>query len=279
MLHAESLPRIIQGANGSLIMERYPELCREIENIDALNLSHRDLVEKIHLEYINAGADILVTNTFLSSPLYSSRWRESLAEGIKAAASARDKSGKSDIEIAVSLAPVPLEIPEEEARRIYSGQIAEAARFSPCTLLFETLTIPQRAFTAMEAAKDFPNMKVWISFCPKAAMLEEMKEAAGCLSESGKIDRLGINCLYPVTEAIEAARALASASVLPIRLRPAVSMPGCETITPEESARSLVAAVEKIPHLEGVGYCCGSNPHYISLLTKELNLKNDIYHA
>ena len=56
-----STPLIFDGAMGTLLYEKgiFLNAC-----YDELNLSRPDLIKSIHQEYIGAGADVILTNTF-----------------------------------------------------------------------------------------------------------------------------------------------------------------------------------------------------------------------
>src|SRR5438445_11592069 len=45
----------------------HPKLLKN--NVDILNLSRPDVVSRIHREYLEAGADLITTNTFTATPV------------------------------------------------------------------------------------------------------------------------------------------------------------------------------------------------------------------
>jgi 5-methyltetrahydrofolate--homocysteine methyltransferase len=100
---------IIDGAMGTMIQtrkldeaayrgERFADWTRDVKgNNDLLNLTQPEIIEEIHLEYLQAGADIIETNTFNSQAISLADYRmENLAHelsvaGTKIARSAADK--------------------------------------------------------------------------------------------------------------------------------------------------------------------------------------------
>src|SRR5919201_6775771 len=72
---------IFDGAMGTLLQaerlseddwrgERFRDHPRPLQNdVDILNLTRPDVVEKAHRAYLEAGADIITTNTFTASPV------------------------------------------------------------------------------------------------------------------------------------------------------------------------------------------------------------------
>ncbi len=283
MDYTSSKPRIIQGANGSFLLNRNPNLRDNECKADMLNIIRNSAVENLHRKYIDAGANILITNTFLSSPLYSQDWRKLIAGGLEAAIEARKKTGRSDVEIAFAISPIPNNISAIEARRIYTAQIAAAARFSPDTLLFETFPTPEAALEAVIAASEFPEMKVWVSFSPTKFKFEQMKEGIKHLSEQWNVDYFGLNCMLPISEAIKGAEILSSVTTQPLRIRPAACIPGTGKIRAEKGAKILADTFRNNPRIDAIGYCCGSDPVYVSRLANEIKYsshkKTRYYHA
>ena len=67
MISSNSHVRLLDGAMGTELMRAGLNLPLPIWSGD-VNLSHPDYVRKIHEAYLKAGADILTTNTFRTTP-------------------------------------------------------------------------------------------------------------------------------------------------------------------------------------------------------------------
>ena len=61
-----TIPLLLDGAMGTELQNRNVKIPLPLWTADA-NISHPDVVTNIHREYINAGADIITTNTFRST--------------------------------------------------------------------------------------------------------------------------------------------------------------------------------------------------------------------
>ena len=81
-----------------------------------VSLKNADVLEKVHLDYIEAGADIITANTYASSRImlreagYEDQFEEINRVAIETALRARDKSGQKNILVAGSLShmiPIP----------------------------------------------------------------------------------------------------------------------------------------------------------------------------
>ena len=104
--------RLLDGAMGTELMRAGLDLPLPIWSGD-VNLSHPDYVRKIHKAYLNAGADILTTNTFRTTPRayrnngfeeYEARQRSH--DSLERAVELAKQSAGVDIIVAGSIAPL-----------------------------------------------------------------------------------------------------------------------------------------------------------------------------
>lgn len=104
-------PLILDGAMGSLLQVKYPSLYHPGIWMNKVLIQHPDFVQNLHLNYINAGADIITTYTFRTSPYALSIYddeKHSSEEMVKIAvnqcleARKKAKEGKTPVLIAGS---------------------------------------------------------------------------------------------------------------------------------------------------------------------------------
>ena len=62
--YLEEKPLLFDGAMGTYLAKKYPEL--DTEPCEMMNLLHPELVCEVHKEYIKAGAAAIKTNTFVA---------------------------------------------------------------------------------------------------------------------------------------------------------------------------------------------------------------------
>ena len=137
-------------------------------------LTHPELVRDIHQEYIEAGAEILITNTFSTGRdmLEVGGLEHKVAEanklGIEAAVKARRKAGTEDsVVIAASVstmapqlhAEVP--VPYKKALETYREQLGELARGGPDVAVGEMLVRISDTLAVIEAAAEL-GLPVWV---------------------------------------------------------------------------------------------------------------------
>ena len=137
-------------------------------------LSHAELVRDVHQEYIEAGAEIIITNTFATGrDLFEQsglgdRVAEANKLGIDAAVEARRNVGAEDsVVIAASVstmhpkehAEVP--VPYEQALETYREQLAEMAKGGPDVAVGEMLIRISDTLAVVEAAEEL-GLPVWV---------------------------------------------------------------------------------------------------------------------
>ncbi|MDZ7794528.1 MAG: homocysteine S-methyltransferase family protein [Spirochaetia bacterium] len=176
---------LIDGATGTELEKRGADM-----NDDAwcgpANISHRGMLEEVHQDYIYAGAEIIITNTFATTRLmlepagFADRieqvYRSACAAAIKARERVSGEHGHSDVLVAGSLSHmVPMTSIGSESADPYSGvgrekfcaALHEAAgllKDGGCDLLMlEMMYHPQRFQCALEAALS-TGLPVWAGF-------------------------------------------------------------------------------------------------------------------
>ena len=176
-----SRPLLADGAMGTVLYARgiFINRC-----YDELNLSDPNLITSIHEEYLQAGADVLETNTFGANRFRLTRHglAEKVAEinaaGVKLARQAvehlKDKQA-GDAWVAGSVGPLGVRLEPlgkvglDEARAAFSEQIAALAHAGVDLLIIETMPALNEAHEALRAAKETaPDLPVLVM--PKSAV-------------------------------------------------------------------------------------------------------------
>src|SRR5271166_529135 len=258
---------------------------------DELNVSQPDLIRGIHHEYLQAGAEIIETNTFggnsfrLERHSMASRVQEiNLAE----ARLAREAAKSFDVWVAGSVGPLGVKIEPlgktsfEEARTAFREQIAALVEGGVDLLMLETFGYLEEMHQAVLACREV-NEKI-----PIVAQVT-IDEDGNCLDGADSeafaarltewnVDVLGINCsVGPVAmlDAIERVRAVTS---LPLAAQPNAGMPrsvegrNIYLCSPEYMAsytRKFVAAGVQL-----IGGCCGTTPDHIRAMKSALRVRD-----
>src|SRR6202522_2728955 len=260
---------------------------------DELNLSQPEVVRTVHEEYLQAGAEIIETNTFGANALRLQRYgladkvieinRAGVEIARKAVNQRADKqSGKVWIAGAVGPLGARLEplgkIGLDEAQAAFAEQIRGLAEGGVDMLLIETVSALNEAEQAILAAKSAaPSLPVlvMVTVDEDANCLDGStpETAAARLTEWGA-DAIGCNCSVGPATVLTAIERMASASSLPLVAMPNAGMPRavdgrniylCSPEYMASFARKLIKA-----GVQFVGGCCGTTPSHIRAMKSSL---------
>lgn len=244
------------------------------------NILHPEIVTKLHYDYLEAGADIVKTNTFGANGLKFNDASEYGLDEIVAAAMENAKKAVSKAGdkgyIALDIGPTgkllkPLgDLGFEEAYRLFSDVVAIGAREGADLVLIETMSDSYEVKAAVLAAKENCNLPVFATmiFDSKGKLLTGgTVESTVALLEGLGVDALGINCgLGPVQMKGILADIMKAASV-PVIVNPNAGLPRSEggrtvyDIDADEFAGTMREIVEMGACV--VGGCCGTTPEHI----------------
>ena len=287
MISSNSHVRLLDGAMGTELMRAGLNLPLPIWSGD-VNLSHPDYVRKIHEAYLKAGADILTTNTFRTTPrAYRNngfeehkaiqRSHESLVRAVELA----KQTAGVDIIVAGSIAPLedcyePNLFPGIEFAQREFRELAVWLQDTGIDLiLFETMGSWPEIKTALSVTVDL-QIPRWLSLILKNGntLLDgtDLTHVLSNLKEYG-IEMILLNCsLFSVTA--DAVDVLLRDWKGPWGVYPNVgaAMPTREGVIEKKlTIREFTNEIKKYltSGAKVIGACCGSNPDYI-LAAREL---------
>src|SRR5690606_32927121 len=156
-------PLLADGAMGTMLHARgIPiDAC-----FDGLNLSKPDHVRSVHRAYVNAGADLIETNTFganrykLADHGLEEQVEEINRTGVRLVREAIAESGREDVYVAGSVGPLGIglapygRLKPEDARTAYVEQIKALVAEGVDTLIFETFNDLAELKLALETAHE-----------------------------------------------------------------------------------------------------------------------------
>jgi homocysteine S-methyltransferase len=282
-------PLVCDGATGTLLYSRgIPyERC-----FDELNVVQPDLVQRLHQEYIAAGAELVETNTFGANRVKLARFgledrvREFNFRGVKIAREAREVSGQPVFlagavgPIGQPLAPVGA-ITLSAAREAFREQIDALLEAGADLLILETfpdLGELRQAILAAREACDLPVI-AQISFADDGTTVTGRTpgEVAAALSDLD-VEVFGVNCGLGPQLALDVVQQM---TMPPGRFLSAQANAGFPSrlegrylyfSSPEyfaEYARRFVAAGVTV-----VGGCCGTTPQHIAAMREAVDELN-----
>ena len=256
---------------------------------DELNISEPRIIGEVHREYIDAGAEIIETNTFggnryrLASHGLEHLIRDINIKGARIAREAGDISGV-DIIVAGSIGPIgkPLEpigkITFHEAKAAFAEQAGALLEGGVDLFIIETISSLDEIVAAVEAVKS-------ISDAPIIAQMTFTAEGTTYLGYTPaemvarlmplKVDVIGANCSVGPQKMLDVIEQLSELGVAYISAQPNAGLPRyfagrfIYLSSPgyfADYAKSYVKAGARI-----VGGCCGTTPEHIAAVAKAIN--------
>ncbi|MBR6755602.1 MAG: homocysteine S-methyltransferase family protein, partial [Peptococcaceae bacterium] len=225
---------IFDGAMGTMLQQRGLQAGQSPEE---LNLTMPEVVESVHLDYLQAGADIIITNTFGGSRLKLAEYgmaeqvREINQQAVKIAKAACQKAGHGLV--AASMGPTghfvaPLgEMSFDEMYNIYAEQAQALTAAEPDYLLLETFSDLGEMRAALLACRDAGNIPVICSmtYTNGRTLTGAAPAAVAVTLEALGAAVIGCNCSGGPQELQQVIAELAKATTLPLIVQPNAGLP------------------------------------------------------
>ncbi|MCL2078961.1 MAG: homocysteine S-methyltransferase family protein [Oscillospiraceae bacterium] len=271
-------------------------------NLNLMNITAPETVENIHAMFIEAGSDIIYTNTFSANALnlektdYSPREIISAAVKIarRAAAGARGSAADGSpvgapaqkneqtpqrlpILVALDIGPIGQilepagDLPPEKAYELYA-QMAEAGERENADLaVIETMSDIEELKIAMKAVSENTKLPIMttMTFEPHGyTYMGCTPEAFAKTAEELGAIAVGLNCSLEPTQMYDIARRIADVTRLPLIIKPNAGLPDAVSGRYKTGAKEF--AEQMLPYSKIgariVGGCCGTDPEYIKAL-------------
>jgi 5-methyltetrahydrofolate--homocysteine methyltransferase len=273
---------LVDGAMGTMLLGRGldPGECPE-----SLNLARPEVLEEIAELYLEAGADILETNTFGASPAALSRYGlDDRVEAINEAAvrAVRGVVGERAY-VAASCGPsgtVLKPYGDIDPEDVYDGfhrQLECLIAAGVDAVFVETMIDLQEASLAVRAAKEIsPTIPVVAMMTfdatprgPHTIMGVTVEQAASGLRKAGA-DAIGSNCGSGVEAMLEIATAFRRCSDLPLIIQSNAGLPGTDGGAAVYAESPQFMAAKSVDLLAAgvsiIGGCCGTTPDHTGAL-------------
>jgi homocysteine S-methyltransferase len=276
-------PVLADGAMGTTLYARGILINR---CYDELNLSDPALILSVHQEYLQAGAEILETNTFganrfrLARHGLAGKVAEINAAGVRLARQAVEhlrhkQAGQARVAGAIGPLGVRLEplgkTGLDEARAAFAEQIRALVDGGVDLLIVETMPALNEAREALLAAREVaPELPVviMVTVDEEGNCLDgsSAQHAASALTAWGAA-AVGVNCSSGPTTVLSGIEAMRPATNVPIAAMPNAGLPRaiegrnvylCSPEYMASFARKAIAAGAQL-----LGGCCGTTPNHI----------------
>jgi methionine synthase I (cobalamin-dependent)/5,10-methylenetetrahydrofolate reductase len=273
-------PIVGDGAMGTLL-DRYD--FREIPH-ELQNLKNPQVVERVHREYIEAGSEIIESNTFSANRLrlaqfhLEDKMREINLRGVEIAR----RAAGADVYVAGSVGPTGMllepvgKVKRTSARDAFKEQIAVLLEAGVDLIMLETFVSLQELDEALAAAKELTDLPIVAqkAFAEDGAILSGSFpiEVIEHLLERGA-DIVGANCTVGPQRMFSIVRSIHRDGVI-LAAQPAAGIPtllngrSIYHTTPDYLATYAKELVESGVTL--IGACCGSTPAHIRAIAEKV---------
>ena len=272
----------LDGGMGTLLQENG---LKAGELPERWNVTHADVITKIHKEYFDAGSNVVATNTFGANILKFSK--EELEEIIKCATqnakNAKEQSnGNQEKWIALDIGPTGRmlkpygDLDFEDAVKVFSKTVKLGVKYGVDLILIETMTDGYETKAAVIAAKENSNIPIFVSNAygeDGSLMTGANPWATVAMLEGLGVDAIGVNCSFGPKKLAPVVEEYLKYSSLPVILEPNAGLPKVVNgktvydVSPEEFSKDVRSLIEKGVRI--VGGCCGTTPKYIKALTQK----------
>jgi len=275
---------LFDGAMGTMLYSRGVFLNRCYEETV---LSNPQLVRKIHMEYLEAGAQAIETNSFGANPIKLAGYglSEKTEEINRAAARIAREVAGDEIYVAGSVGPIGVSIEpfgrikREEAEEAFKRQVSGLLEGGVDLILFETFKSVDELILAVSVCRKLSGeIPIQAQFTLGPDKLgdgnTEVVNSALRLEENDGVDVLGMNCSVGPADMLDMLVSVRNRVSKPISLMPNAGFPRevdgrlMYLASPEyfaEYAKQFLEAGANV-----IGGCCGTTPAHIGEMAKAI---------
>lgn len=272
---------VFDGGTGTYLYDKGVFINRCFEE---LNITNPELVKEVHRDYINAGADVIETNTFganryrlavhgLESKVYELNYKSAqLAKSI----------AKDNIFVAGAVGPLSIQIEPfgkisyGEAKDSFTEQVKGLLDGGVDIIIFETFSMIEEIVQGVRAVRelntDIPII-AQVTINSEGGLLsgETLERFVKTISQY-QVDAIGINCSEGPKLMLESLERLRELITLPLSVQPNAGLPqniggrNLYMTSPEYMAEYAKRFIQTGASI--VGGCCGTNPTHIKAIRR-----------
>lgn len=243
-----------------------------------LNITNPDIILNVHKAYLDAGCDIVTTNTFGANGLKFSNVEEIVTSAVKTAKKAIYDCEKECF-VALDIGPLGKllkpygDLDFEDAYNLFAEQMTAGEKAGADLILIETMGDLYEIKAAVLAAKENTRLPVLVSmiFDEKGKLLTgaDIKTSVFTL-EGLSVDGIGLNCGLGPDQMTDLFGEIMKFSSTPIFAQPNAGLPVClngktvYNVTPSDFAEKQFE-IAKLGAC-ALGGCCGTTPEHIGAM-------------
>ncbi|MBW1641626.1 MAG: homocysteine S-methyltransferase family protein [Deltaproteobacteria bacterium] len=254
------------------------------ESPDSWNINHPDLVAEVAQQYLNAGSQVILTNTFSANRFVLEKFgiADQVEEINRKGVEVSKKAAQDRAAVFASIGPsgkllVTNDVTEDALFQAYEVQAKAQAAAGADGIIIETMMDLNEAKVAVSAAKQtgLPVIACMVFDSgrdkDRTTMGNTTEEAVEAFTELGA-DVVGANCGQGIEGFIPICKRLRNATVLPIWMKPNAGFPEFEdgAVVYKTTAKEFAGYVPELISVGAnfIGGCCGTDENFIIEIKK-----------
>ncbi|MGL5330232.1 MAG: homocysteine S-methyltransferase family protein, partial [Peptostreptococcaceae bacterium] len=277
---------IFDGAMGTMLQQNGLKMG---ENPELFGLKNPDILTKIHKEYLQAGSNVVTTNTFGANELKLEKLgytvEEVLDNAIKVAKNAIEQVDKSKPRfVALDIGPIgemlePMgTLSFDKAYNIFKRQAIQGEKSGADLIIIETMMDLYEIKAAVLAVKENTNLPV---FCTMT-FDEDGRSFTGCTPESMVatienlgVDAIGVNCSLGPKQLLPIVKTITQRATIPVIVQANAGLPNIVDGQAyyDVDEKDFYNGVKEFVKCGAtiIGGCCGTNPKFIKEISDNIN--------
>ena len=275
---------VFDGAMGTMLQRRN---LKAGELPELLCLSQPDEITAIHREYVEAGSQVVTTNTFGANARKldgAARVDEVFAAAIACARKSGAQYVAADIGPTGALLEPMGTLSFDEAYDLFAEQVRAADAHGADLFIVETMTDLLEVKAAVLAVKENSDLPVFATMTfdeTGRTFLGTDPETAAIVLASLGVNALGVNCSLGPAALAPIVKQMLRATSRPVMVQANAGLPSLvdgETVysvSPEDYLQALRPMIDAGASI--LGGCCGTSPDYIRLVAREVEEYRPVY--
>jgi methionine synthase / methylenetetrahydrofolate reductase(NADPH) len=272
---------VFDGGTGTYLYDKGVFINRCFEE---LNLTNPELVIEVHRDYMNAGADVIETNTFGANKYrLAAQGLESKVHELNYIGAQLAKSvAKDSTLVAGAIGPIGIQIEPfgkisyDEAKSAFAEQVKGLLDGGADIIIFETFSMVEEIVQGVRAVRelntDIPII-AQVTINSEGSLLsgETLERFVETISQY-QVDAIGMNCSEGPKLMLESLERLRELTTLPLCVQPNAGLPqniggrNLYMTSPEYMAEYAKRFIQTGASI--VGGCCGTNPSHIKAIRR-----------
>ena len=269
---------LLDGAMGTMLQRAGLKLG---DRPETLSVTAPQVVEDIHRQYVEAGAQMILANTFCANAHKLAGTGFAVGQVVTASVQAALRAAQGRAAVALDVGPIgemlePLgTLSFDEAYALFAQMIRAGVAAGAQAIFFETFSDLNELRAGVLAARETCSLPVFacMTFEQSGRTFLGCRADAAAMTLSGLgVQAVGVNCSLGPKEVAPILRAMRTATDLPLILKPNAGLPDPQTGEYRAQPEDFAADCEALMDAGAVyiGGCCGTSPAFIRALEKRL---------